>query len=880
LNANLTPGPNQIAEVFADTTPANNGTYIKIGAAGTGSWSQILDVSIAGYIATESNARIAGDAAEIVARSNADSTETASRIAADAAETALRLAKDALLEGIAVNAKGRPGDNPGMFTRTLTGPGVAATPLDPSLAIASPSGVVYRVTGAYTVAPREPVFYDKSRVYAVRAVYARFADPADHSGDRVQVKVKWLDQNFATVGSDFVVNSNVAKASTGSFTVVTQVKAEWGATPPPGTVYFRVYVQTFGTDGVTDILEIRTQDVTDSGVYSPDVTVLASRVTTLEGQVAILNPLAAGVANGLATLDSLAQVPESQLWASGYSHSRAYALTRSIPSSVVGFRTGGYAVPGDGGGEVYIHASGTTPGGFQSADGQWWQLGTCADYNVRVFGAKGDGTTVDTTAATDAVSRAVTVGGAVSFPPGTYPLNNLQLVGTSIRGTATLKAAAGAPYVLSLGCETAHQWRYKKLSLAIIDGNARASVGIDFNNNGTSDQVAGRWLIEDAIIQNCSIGIHKRFGNIGNRYRGLNLKFNSIGYQAVGQTSPIMPAGCETFESCEIDNNDLAGIIVDSPQGGSGQFSILQGTIVEYNPGFGLLVKNFKNCVTPFLIDSAWFEGNATAGSVTIDGVVYTPRDILLINTDYAVIKGTYAKNLEFQNSKVLIDGHLCDDSTFFKFDSLSSVRGININLKGMIAQPLIIESVSSVQPSPTSALASIVAVPRLKASRPHRGTKVTSQNFDGTSAIAATAYGGAPSITSTQVLDGPIYGHYSTYQLVSGPGGQLLGVAGLVTSGRWYVITMDVLQVVGALTSLSFNYSVSISGEFAPLLGASGWQTLCVIGQAQGTGNAWPYLQNTSGGPVTVGVANYQIIEFPAELDAIRFFNDRGFVE
>jgi hypothetical protein len=38
LNADLTPAVNTLAEVTNDPTPANNGTYIKIGAAGTGSW--------------------------------------------------------------------------------------------------------------------------------------------------------------------------------------------------------------------------------------------------------------------------------------------------------------------------------------------------------------------------------------------------------------------------------------------------------------------------------------------------------------------------------------------------------------------------------------------------------------------------------------------------------------------------------------------------------------------------------------------------------------------------------------------------------------------------------------------------------------------------
>jgi len=41
LNAFLSPGPWSMASVFADGTPANNGIYYKIGAAGSGSWSRL-----------------------------------------------------------------------------------------------------------------------------------------------------------------------------------------------------------------------------------------------------------------------------------------------------------------------------------------------------------------------------------------------------------------------------------------------------------------------------------------------------------------------------------------------------------------------------------------------------------------------------------------------------------------------------------------------------------------------------------------------------------------------------------------------------------------------------------------------------------------------
>lgn len=72
----------------------------------------------------------------------------------------------------------------------------------------------------------------------------------------------------------------------------------------------------------------------------------------------------------------------------------AAAAAATIPNTVNGIRTLGNLVPGDGGHANYIHASGSTIGGFQSADGQWWQLGA-QQLNDAMFGAVGDGVTDD-----------------------------------------------------------------------------------------------------------------------------------------------------------------------------------------------------------------------------------------------------------------------------------------------------------------------------------------------------------------------------------------------------------------------------------------------------------------------------------------------------
>lgn len=65
---------------------------------------------------------------------------------------------------------------------------------------------------------------------------------------------------------------------------------------------------------------------------------------------------------------------------------RTLAVAATISAAVHYLRTAGYATAGDGGGALYVHASGSTGGGFQSFDGQWWKIKGDA-FDIRAFGA-------------------------------------------------------------------------------------------------------------------------------------------------------------------------------------------------------------------------------------------------------------------------------------------------------------------------------------------------------------------------------------------------------------------------------------------------------------------------------------------------------------
>jgi hypothetical protein len=105
-----------------------------------------------------------------------------------------------------------------------------------------------------------------------------------------------------------------------------------------------------------------------------------------------------------------------------------------VSASSVEVQTLGYFAGGDGGGAFYIRTSGSTPGGFQSADGDWWELAEQL-LNVRMFGAAGDATvstgTDDTQAFIDCATRASTdPGGTIYIPAGQYLVSATPLTFT------------------------------------------------------------------------------------------------------------------------------------------------------------------------------------------------------------------------------------------------------------------------------------------------------------------------------------------------------------------------------------------------------------------------------------------------------------------
>lgn len=188
-----------------------------------------------------------------------------------------------------------------------------------------------------------------------------------------------------------------------------------------------------------------------SGVYSPDKAELRAALLTILGGIdtAASSAIAAQLAAESAAGANLA-----------YADSRLAATSVNFPPGVNYVRTAGFAAPGDGGGAIYkrVGSEPAHPGKFQSGNGVWFEIAE-AVLNVRMLGAKSDGTDA-AGAFANALAAAVALGqNIVVVPPGTFDLAsrldmttaNLTLLGAGEEVTA-LRRRAGATLTVLLHC--------------------------------------------------------------------------------------------------------------------------------------------------------------------------------------------------------------------------------------------------------------------------------------------------------------------------------------------------------------------------------------------------------------------------------------------
>lgn len=220
---------------------------------------------------------------------------------------------------------------------------------------------------------------------------------------------------------------------------------------------------------------------------------------------------------------------------------RALAASSTIPASTTTITTLGYETAGDLGGALYTKTSGTTSGGFQSADGAWWQIADSV-VNVKAFGAKGDAATNDTAAINLAIGYQ---GQYVDGPP-----NHLGIPG--VWNVKTLYFPQGV-YLITPGVlTTIYGSVYGPSATALASNNTDSAIfTIQYRDNGA--QVASKSFI---------------FGNI-------------FGFDASSSPPWALRSGTgimiQSVDQCLFDIRDIRGFTVGFYLNG-GDYNLHQGT--------------------------------------------------------------------------------------------------------------------------------------------------------------------------------------------------------------------------------------------------------------------------------------------------------------
>jgi hypothetical protein len=150
----------------------------------------------------------------------------------------------------------RPGLFPEQYTNVITGDGTGAGP-DGVVLADSAFGDVLELTGAGIVASRARIAVEDG--FFLFARYRRTQNPADPAGDAVQFRVQFLDESYEVVGSSVVIRTDTLVVANGVVLargLYSPTDSGSSVAVPEGAAYATAFLQTFGTDGKTQVLSL------------------------------------------------------------------------------------------------------------------------------------------------------------------------------------------------------------------------------------------------------------------------------------------------------------------------------------------------------------------------------------------------------------------------------------------------------------------------------------------------------------------------------------------------------------------------------------------------------------------------------------------------
>lgn len=201
-------------------------------------------------------------------------------------------------------------------------------------------------------------------------------------------------------------------------------------------------------------------------------------------------------------------------------------------------------------------------------------------FNVKDYGAAGDGVADDTAEIQAAIDAAAAAGGGVVFlPAGTYKItaaltggHGLHILGVG-KGQSWIKGALGGPLIKSVNAATRYfSWTIRDIGLNNTNRATAGGIGIDLTNISTS-------RVDNVAITNVELGIKLAESAYYNQVSAAQVTTAVTGVQCGGGT---LPTNENQFDSLRI-GDVTTGFVVDG-----GTNNKIFGGAIESFTGVGI----------------------------------------------------------------------------------------------------------------------------------------------------------------------------------------------------------------------------------------------------------------------------------------------------
>lgn len=464
-------------------------------------------------------------------------------------------------------------------------------------------------------------------------------------------------------------------------------------------------------------------------------------------------------------------------------------------------------------------------------------------------------------------------GDTVNLSGKTYPsgidIGSKHLVGT---GYNTVINVTSGDYGVK-STRSFPTWNRYEIRNLTLKGTAKTGTGFTFD---PIDEISGRRNLSYVSFSELDIGINKPSGNIGNTYSNCNFDQCNYGFKAVQNTGELMHSGCDTIRDAQFSSIKKWAIDITNLSEGGGQVSI-QDSIFQFCQGGGIRI-DYGN-ITPFVpitIRNVWFESIATSATVNRDGVDEIPREIKIINTPMCVIEECYLKNIELINSTVLTRSCRFDNSAEFpkiSIDSKSQLIAEDIYANGYVAGDITVKSIakqSRKTPNPlTMRGQDLTGVTK----KPCNAFSALGRPFYGTVGTTTFDILGSITVQAACVYDDGLSGTCAELNLEASVT-NLIGNTQLI-AGKWAVWGISLKAVSGVSGTFKFKNEFEL-GDIIMVEGE--WVHNFGVAEVGVTGNVSGWFEPSQAG--VIRFANYFVVQFDTEAEAIAFANSRMAVD